>query len=199
MPNDAVPDRRRYTMGARAAAVEATHRRTMEAVMELADDRFISAITLNDVAELAGVSVQTVLRHFGSRAALIDATVAHATAIYVTERAAPVGDLRAAVRAIVGHYEERGDSVLLLLAQEGLDPQVATMTERGRRVHRAWVQEVFAPFEPTPSTVDLLVVATDVYAWKLLRRDRSLSRRQTESRMRALVAAVLAAAGKDGP
>jgi hypothetical protein len=36
--------------------------------------------------------------------------------------------------------------------------------------------------------VDLLVVATDVYAWKLLRRDRGLSRNQTTERVRRLVA-----------
>ena len=41
--------------------------------------------------------------------------------------------------------------------------------------------------------VDLLVVATDVYTWKLLRRDRRLSVARTRERMEALVRAVLAA------
>ena len=40
--------------------------------------------------------------------------------------------------------------------------------------------------------VDLLVVATDVYTWKLLRRDRRLSVRRTCERMESLVRAVLA-------
>jgi hypothetical protein len=40
--------------------------------------------------------------------------------------------------------------------------------------------------------IDLLVVATDVYTWKLLRHDRGLSRSATQERMRALVDAVLA-------
>ena len=40
--------------------------------------------------------------------------------------------------------------------------------------------------------VDLLVVATDLYAWKLLRRDRGLDRAAAFERMRRLVASVLA-------
>jgi hypothetical protein len=40
--------------------------------------------------------------------------------------------------------------------------------------------------------VDLLVVATDVYAWKLLRRDAGHSRDKTEHSMRHLVDAILA-------
>jgi hypothetical protein len=36
-----------------------------------------------------------------------------------------------------------------------------------------------------------LVVATDVYTWKLLRRDRRLGRQRTEERIRRLVDAVL--------
>jgi len=39
---------------------------------------------------------------------------------------------------------------------------------------------------------DLLVVATDVYTWKLLRRDRGLDRPTAEARVRHLIVAVLA-------
>jgi predicted acylesterase/phospholipase RssA len=42
--------------------------------------------------------------------------------------------------------------------------------------------------------LDLLVVATDVYTWKLLRLDRGHSRAATERLMRTLVEAVLASA-----
>jgi hypothetical protein len=56
---------------------------------------------------------------------------------------------------------------------------------------------VFAPYLPAAGRrrdelVDLLVVATDVYAWKLLRRDRGLSRHDCENRIAGLVRAVLA-------
>jgi hypothetical protein len=54
------------------------------------------------------------------------------------------------------------------------------------------VTEVFAPLvDDNERTIDLLVVATDIYTWKLLRHDRALTRPQTQERMAALVAAVL--------
>ena len=39
---------------------------------------------------------------------------------------------------------------------------------------------------------DLLVVATDVYTWKLLRRDRDLERTVAERRVRDMITALLA-------
>ena len=52
-------------------------------------------------------------------------------------------------------------------------------------MHREWVQTVFAPYLPAAEAarearVDLLVVATDVYTWKQLRRDRGLDRGTTD-------------------
>jgi AcrR family transcriptional regulator len=188
---------RTYTMSARAKAVEQTRQRILEATLELSATHRIAAISLDDVATAAGVSVQTVLRQFGSRAALIDATVIHADGVITEERRTLAGDARGAVAVVLEHYERRGDAVLLLLAQEIDDPVVRGMTARGKRLHRAWVEEVFAPFGPDDATVDLLVVATDVYTWKLLRHDRGLSRPQTEARMVTLVQALLPPASKD--
>ena len=87
-----------------------------------------------------------------------------------------------------------------MLAQEPHEELLRRVTADGRRMHRAWVEEVFAPYvaraEDPAELVDLLVVATDVYTWKLLRRDRGLARDLTENRMHTLVRALL---GADGP
>jgi AcrR family transcriptional regulator len=190
--------KRSYTMGARAQAVEETRRRIQEALFDLCRSRMFPEISLEDVAREAGVSVQTVLRQFGSRAGLIEANIAYSIDRVTEERAAPVGDVDSALRVLLDHYELRGDTAMLMLAQESSDPQVGMITERGRRMHRTWVENVFAPFAaPNDGLNDLLVVATDVYTWKLLRRDRGLSRAQTEQRMKALVGAVLATARKE--
>lgn len=189
--------KRAYTMGARAQAVEETRQRIVRCTFELSNRRMFPDISLDDVAQDAGVSVQTVLRQFGSRAGLIEATMDYAIATVAEERAAPVGDVDAAMRVIVDHYELRGDTALLMLAQEGTDAQVGMITERGRSMHRTWVEQVFSPYaDAGDPLVDLLVVATDVYTWKLLRRDRALSRAQTEQRMNRLVTALLATAEK---
>lgn len=186
---------RTYTMGARGRAVEQTRIRIAEAMFDLAASRRLADISLDDVAALAGVSVQTVLRHYGSRSGLIEETSSYAAARIEDERVAPVGDVEGALRVLLDHYEERGRSALLFLAQETDDPVMAGISVRGKEMHRRWVHTVFSPWvDDDEVLVDLLVVATDVYAWKLLRLDRQLSRSLTEARMVRLVRAVLGVA-----
>jgi AcrR family transcriptional regulator len=182
---------RTYTMTARAEAAEATRTRIREALFELGTTRMFTEISLEDVARQAGVSVQTVLRHYGSRAALIESNIEFAIAKVVQERAVPDDDVDTALTVLMDHYELRGDTVMLMLAQEGTDEQVRRLTDNGRRMHRDWVRSTFASLvAEREDLVDLLVIATDVYAWKLMRRDRGYSRATTEQRMRALVRAV---------
>jgi AcrR family transcriptional regulator len=185
---------RSYTMTTRARSVEQTRTRILDATFALHSERLAGDIALDDIAARAGVSVQTVLRHFGNREGLTRATVEHASTQVVDERRAPVGDVPEAVRVIVEHYERRGDGVLVLLAQDATEGFVREITDRGRRMHRDWVAAVFAPSlvgDTDEALLDLLVVATDVYTWKLLRRDRGLSRAATEARTLRLVEALL--------
>ena len=187
--------KRAYTMTTRAEAAEATRVRILQATVDLASSRLLTEIGLDAIAEAAGVSVQTVLRRFGNRAALIEAAMDYAREAVAEERRTPVGDVQTAVRTIVEHYERRGDTVLLMIAQEGSDERLGRLTQHGRVMHRAWIEEVFAPQlagrADADELVDLLVVATDVYTWKLLRRDRRLSRVATEQRMLHLLGALL--------
>jgi AcrR family transcriptional regulator len=190
---------RSYTMGARAEAVAETRQRIIEALFDLGRERMFTDISLDDVAAAADVSVQTILRHFKTRAGLVEATMDHAIATVTDERQAPVGDVEAAVAVIVAHYEDRGRTALLMLAQESSDPQVADLTRRGRAMHRAWVMDVFAPFAgPRDPLIDLLVVATDVYTWKLLRLDRGYSRARTEHLINRMATSLIEAAGHQG-
>lgn len=183
--------KRGYTMGARAVSVQETRARILDAIFRLGTQRLFPDISLEDVAREAGVSVQTVLRQFGSRAGLIEANIEYAIGQIAEERSTPVGNVDAAVKVICDHYESRGDIAILMLAQENSDSQVGELTQRGRDMHRNWVSQVFAPLVTDDAMVDLLVVATDAYTWKLLRRDRRLSRSQTEQRMNTLVWAIL--------
>jgi AcrR family transcriptional regulator len=187
---------RTYRQSARATATERTRRSIIAATIDLQSERLAAEVSLDAIAERSGVSVATILRHFGSRAALIDASISAMNAQVAEERRAPTGDVDAAMRILLDHYEQRGDFALLMLAQENSYDHVRRMTDVGKRLHRSWVAEVFGPWLPeSPAArtelLDLLVVATDVYTWKLLRRDRGLSRTTTQRRMTALVTAVL--------
>jgi AcrR family transcriptional regulator len=192
---------RSYSMINRTAAAERTRDSILRATLELSGEKSSLEIVLADVGDRAGVTVKTVLRHFGSRDGLFDAVSAFAENEIVAERVTPVGDLDAAISTIVDHYEHRGDWVTRLLGQEHFDARIAAVVARGREVHRTWVVTVFASDLAAAGSVsdelaDLLVVATDVYTWKLLRRDIGLSRTATEARMRMLVARVLASSNR---
>ncbi|HEY6278741.1 MAG TPA: TetR/AcrR family transcriptional regulator [Streptosporangiaceae bacterium] len=186
---------RQYVMRARAEATEQTRLRIVRAAVDLCRDTMSFDFGLADVAAQAGVSVQTLLRHFGSREGLLAAGQRLAEAEVTREREARAGDVAAAVRVICGHYERVGDWSLAMLAQAGRDERAREVTERGRSVHREWVTTVFAPqLAAAPggpgALTDLLVVATDVYTWKLLRRDRKLSRAQVEDRLVRMINAI---------
>jgi len=186
---------RNYTMRARAESTTETRERILDAVIALSEEKLSLEIVLADVAERSGVSVQTVLRHFGDRRGLFEEARARQVKRVRTERAAPVGDAAAAVRTIVAFYDRMGEWSLMLQAQEHSDELSRQTVEVARRVHREWVQEIFAPQlagrRDREELVDLLVVATDVLTWKILRRDGGMRRSITCDRMLRLVQAIL--------
>ncbi len=190
-----VNTQRTYTMRARADAVARTRLQILDAAFAVWQEMPTAAMGLADVAERAGVTVRTVLRHFGSREGLLDALGTHALAEVTEERVSPAGDVAAAVATIVAHYELRGDRVMRMLEEERADATMAKQVARGREMHRKWVREVFAPqlarAGDAEELEDLLVVATDVYTWKLLRRDAGLSRARATERIHALIQRLL--------
>ncbi len=187
---------RSYTMGARADAVKETRQQILRVGMALWHERLTLSIGLAEIAERAGVTVRTLLRHFGSREGLFDELMRLARDEVAAERETPIGDVGLAVTTLLDHYEARGDVVMRMLEEARVNEQIAGLVETGRRFHRRWVRAVFAPqlaARPNARAIeDLLVVATDVYTWQLLRRDAGLSRRGTEQRIRMMVDALLA-------
>jgi AcrR family transcriptional regulator len=184
-------------MGVRAEAAEETRRRILDAVIGLHMERYYDQISLDAVAERAGVTVQTVLRRFGSKDALIDAASEVARERVVSQRGeAPVGDIAGAVENVVDHYEEWGESVLRLLAQEDRVPAFRKTTDAGRALHYEWVERTFAPLfeertgEDRRRLTAQLVAVCDVYFWKILSRDLGLSREQTALAMREMILAL---------
>jgi AcrR family transcriptional regulator len=187
---------RSYTMRARAASTAQTREQILNAVVALSEERLSVEIVLADVAARAGVSVQTVLRHFSSKDELFEQAQARQVARVRADRATPVGDLEAAVETIVGFYDRLGAWSVRLQAQEHTDDLTRRTVVAGRRIHRDWVAEVFAPqlagCDDREELIDLLVVATDVLTWKILHRDIGLDRASTRQRMLRLVTALVA-------
>jgi hypothetical protein len=86
---------------------------------------------------------------------------------------------------------------LRLLAAEDSLPALRAIADRGRAYHAAWCERVFAPGvvgladEERLRRLAQLIAITDVLVWKLLRRDRGLSRLQTEFALRELIEPVM--------
>jgi AcrR family transcriptional regulator len=186
--------KRSYRMQERARASEATGHRILAAARQLFGKLIYDQVSLQAVAEHAGVTVQTVLRRFTSKEALFTAVtqdMAHQIR-HVLEQA-PVGDVTGAVRTKIEIYERWGDEVVHRLTQEQRTPAIRAVTEGGRRTHYAWVERVFGPLladRPTDARrqqLAQLIAVTDLYVWKVLRRDLRLSREETERAMRDLV------------
>ena len=95
-------------------------------------------------------------------------------------------------------YEEWGDSVIRNLAQEPRHPALKRLLDLGRARHRDLTAQTYAPWldmlsQPERTRMlDALVAATDVYVWKLARRDMGRGPDETAALMREIVAALLA-------
>lgn len=180
-------------MGARAKAAAETGERILDAAEAVFDKRPTDEFTLNEVAERAGVTVQTILRRFGSRQGLIAATLVHVGVKMGRDRGTPEGDPGPAVDDLVEHYDRFGDRILRLLIEEERNVALRAMTDIGRVFHRKWCEQLFSPDleglrgVERERRVAQFVAITDIYVWKLLRRDRGLSRRQTQLAMRELL------------
>jgi AcrR family transcriptional regulator len=185
-------------MRARADAVEATRER----IARVALTRFLADpyddVTIASVAAGAGVSHQTVLNHFDSKEGLFlaAADIFSADIADLHDRRRPI-DARSAVALLVDRYEETGDGNARLASVQDRIEAVGVALDSGRAHHQAWLEDVFgerlprAPAERRRA-LHALYTATDVFSWKLLRRDLGLSRRATQQVITDMVEALLA-------
>jgi AcrR family transcriptional regulator len=187
---------RSYKQVARAKAQEQTRETLLQAATEEVERDSWSQASLESVAGRAGVSKQTVLRHFGSKQGLLDAVISRTSSLVVKERnQAPIGDIRGAVANLMRHYERYGnimvrllpyrDAVVRVMGSEGRNP-LTRAVDHGHEVHERWVLRTFEPqlsdLDPRTRERRLaqLVAICDVYVWKILRRDIGLERPQVE-------------------
>ena len=165
----------------------ATRERVLAAAWQHFSERPYDTVRLTDIAGRAGVTVQTLHAHFGAKDALFVAAWGWKMAPEGARRdAAPVGDVRKAVRVLYDSYEVDGDAALRLIAEEDRIPAVREMADSGRAWHRGWVERTFAPLldgltgAARERRLVALIVATDLLVWKLLRREMVLDRRTAE-------------------
>jgi AcrR family transcriptional regulator len=199
---------RPYRQVARAQAQQRTRETLLQAASEEVERDGWRQASLEAVAERAGVTKQTALRHFGSKQGLLDAVLHRTSTIVVKERAqAPVGDIPGAVANLIRHYERYGDTVVRLLpykdavervlGQDHHVPLLRRATDRGQEAHAEWVLRTFEPQlsvlegKEREQRMAQLMAVCDVYMWKVMRRELGLSVAQTETALIELIERLL--------
>src|SRR5579884_2110184 len=178
---------RAYTKVARAEAEE----RTRTALIDAADDAFFSGpweqASLESIAQAAGVTKQTLLRHFGSKDGLLEQTLRRAGAQVEKQRlSAPTDAIPAAVDNLLDHYEQRGGRAMRSTNFDH-DGPLAEVAQMARQFHYDWVEHAFGRWlskaTPTqrPRLRSALIAICDVQTWWILAHDLSLSRAEVRS------------------
>lgn len=199
--------KRPYKKVARAKAQERTRETLLRAAAEEVERDRWTQTSLEAVAERAGVTKQTALRHFGSKQGLLDAVISRTASTVVKERdEAPIGDIGGAVANLVRHYERYGDIVVRMLPYRDAVVRVIgsehlgslrRVVDRGHELHEDWVLRTFEPqlVDLDPSTrrrrLAQLVAVCDVYVWKVLRRDLDLDTVQVEAALAEMLERLL--------
>lgn len=186
---------RSYDNRRRARAAEGTAERIIDATEALLSTLALADLSLKAIADASGVTVQTVLRHMGSREGCLDALRQRVAARIDGQRQqSEAGDVAGALAGLLAHYEAEGRLILRLLEQEAADPFARQAAAEGRAYHRAWVERCFGPCLPKGDhrlVVDCVVAATDLSVWRLLRLDLGRSQADTGAVMRRLLLATL--------
>jgi AcrR family transcriptional regulator len=191
---------RAYRQDVRAQQTQAnTDRIVSTAVSLVKKTKRTADITLDDMSRDSGVTVRTILRRFGSRDGVLEAAFGEIKKEFQGYRMPTrPGDVDAAVRTLLDQYERIGDLNMRALEQEQQLPLLHRALTEARRSHREWLEHIFGPQfdslspQQREARLTALYAATDVYLWKLLRRDLKLDRRETEEAFLRLVHGVLA-------
>jgi AcrR family transcriptional regulator len=170
--------RRKYRKVARAQ----TEQQTRDALLEAAIDEFYGErwpkTSLDAISGKAGVSKQTLLRHFGSKEGLLlQALVRSASQVMDQRWSTPVGDIEGAVENLLDHYETWGQRSRRIGAWEDGPAVLVRLSKIARKVHYDWVEHAFGPWlssldpEARAHRRAQLIVICDVQTWWLLSND----------------------------
>jgi len=138
---------RTYNMTKRRNTVAKTKESIIAATESLLTNGSLTDLTLQAIADNAGVTVQTVLRHMGSREGCLVAVAKVFLERVDTQRGhTEPGDLDAAISSVLDHYETESGLVLNLIEQAGTGEAFASQAvENGRKYHRNWVKRCSGP------------------------------------------------------
>ena len=179
-----------------------TRQRTRDALLDAAAEEFYEGrwqqVSLEALAKDAGVTKQTLLRHFGSKEELLLQALLRAYEKVHDQRwSAPRGDVAGTVDNLLDHYEAWGERALRIGVFQGSPAGLAKLARAARRVHYDWVDFAFAPWlERLRGKARLrcraaLIALCDVHTWWTLSHDLALSRREVHATLTSAIEGTL--------
>lgn len=194
-----VISRRPYKKVAR----EQSQQRTRDALLDAASNEFIEGnwlkASLDSLSAKAGVTKQTLLRHFGSKDGLLAQALMHSGRQIRDQRwSTPTSDIGGAVENLLDHYEEWGERSLRIGAWLSGPPMLAMISRAARQVHYEWVEYAFALWldgldeEHWTQRRAALIAICDVHTWSLLSHDLGLDRAQIHAILADLIERLVA-------
>jgi AcrR family transcriptional regulator len=177
-------------------------RRTREALLEAAEREFFDGhwerASLESMAANAGVTKQTLLRHFGSKEGLFEQAMARGYSQVSAQRlSAPRDDIGGAVENLLDHYEEWGERSLSIAAAGGGTGLLAAVGREARQFHYDWVQHAFGVWldglrgRHRAQRRAALIALCDVHTWWLLSHDLGLGRAEVRATLIGAIEALL--------
>jgi AcrR family transcriptional regulator len=128
---------RRYDLGARAEAVNATRRRILDAAVAVFDDEGFAGSSVDRIAARADVTRATVYHHFDSKLGLLEALAADAAdqagladIVALGESASTVGEVHALLEGFVTFWAAHAVLFRNITGLSGVDPDAAAVVEQ---------------------------------------------------------------------
>jgi AcrR family transcriptional regulator len=180
-------------------AREQSRQRTRDALLDAATDEFFEGnwlkASLESVAAKAGVTKQTLLRHFGSKDGLaLQALMRGAVQIRDQRWKTPTSDIAGAVDNLLDHYDAWGRRSLRMGAwQQSGSPMLAMISQAARQVHYEWVEYAFGPWleqldeEAYARRRAALIAICDLQVWWILSHDLGLARPEVHAILTDLI------------
>ena len=188
---------RKYELGKREAAREATRERIIAATFELHRVKGVVATSMQHIAERADVALRTVYNHYPTIDDLVQGCGRKVRDLLAPPRP-DIFDglvtleerLRVMIDALFAMYERGGDYIDLARREQAKVVSLAPFVGRDANLRTGLAREALRPFTTAAQPVRVVAGLTDYYVWKALTQQEMTTHQAADVVLRSLMALV---------